>query len=98
MFWSSHSPKVMRGLNLFEEASIFLSIEPRKDWGLSVFWSSQSPKVLRGLNFFVILKQKRCEAPKDSKDSIFWRSWETVPQIRKIEASQHFGTVGAAKH
>ena len=29
---------------------------------------------------------------------IFWRSWETVPQIRQIEASQHFGTVGAAKH
>ena len=60
-----------------------------------MFWSSQGPKVLRGLNFFVILKQKRWEAPKDS---IFWRSWETVPQIRKIEASQHFGTVGAAKH
>ena len=63
-----------------------------------MFWSSQSPKVLRGLNFFVILKQKRWEAPKDSKDPIFWRSWETVPQIRKIEASQHFVTVGAAKH
>ena len=49
-------------------------------------------------NLFVILKHKRWEAPKDSKDSFFWRSWETVPQIRKIEASQHFGTVGAAKH
>ena len=63
-----------------------------------MFWSSQSPKVLRGLNLFVILKQKRWEAPKDSKDSIFSRSWGTVPQIKKIEASQHFGTVGAAKH
>ena len=51
--------------------------------------------MLRGFNLFVILKQKRWEAPKDS---IFWRSWEAVPQIRKIEASQHFGTVGAAKH
>ena len=63
-----------------------------------MIWSSQSPKVLRGLNLFVILKQKRWEAPEDSKDSIFWKSWETVPQIRKIEASQHFGTVRAAKH
>ena len=63
-----------------------------------MFWSSQSPKVLRGFNLFVILKQKRWEAPKDSKDSIFWRSWEAVPQIRKIEAFQHFGTVGAAKN
>ena len=34
-------------------------------------WSSQSPKVLRSLNFFMILKRKRWEAPKDSKDSIF---------------------------
>ena len=63
-----------------------------------MFWSSQSAKILRGLNLFVILKQKRWEAPKDSKDSIFSRSWESVPQIRKIEASQHFRTVGAAKH
>ena len=29
-----------------------------------MFWSSQSPKVLRGFNLFVILKQKRWEAPK----------------------------------
>ena len=63
-----------------------------------MFWSSQGPKVLRGLNFFVSLKQKRWEAPKDSKNSIFSRSWGTVSQIRKIEASQHFGTAGAAKH
>ena len=62
-----------------------------------MFWSSQSPKVLRGLNVFVILKQKRWEAPKDSKDSIFWRSLGGCTQkIRKIEASQHFGTVGAS--
>ena len=45
--------------------------------------------MLRCLNLFVILKQKRWEAPTDSKDSIFWRSWEAVPQIRMIEASQH---------
>ena len=60
-----------------------------------MFCSSQRLKVLRGLNLFVVLKQKRWEA---SKDSIFWRSSETVPQIRKIEASQHSGTRGAAKH
>ena len=63
-----------------------------------MFWSSQSPKVLRGFNFFVILKQKRWFSPKDSEDSIFRRSRETVRQIRKIEASQHFGTAEAAKH
>ena len=63
-----------------------------------MFCSSQRLKVLRGLNLFVVLKQKRWEASKDSKDSIFWRSSETVPQIRKIEASQHSGTRGAAKH
>ena len=25
---------------------------------------------------------------------IFWRSWETVPQIRQIEASQQLSTLG----
>ena len=63
-----------------------------------MFWSSQSPKVLRGLNFLCDFEAKTLGAPKDSKDSIFWKSWETVLQIRKIEASQHVGTVGAAKH
>ena len=58
--------------------------------GLSLFCSSQTLKVLRGFNHFVILKEKRWEAPK--KDSIFWRFWET----QKIEASQHFGTLGPA--
>ena len=42
--------------------------------------------------------QKRWEASKDSNDSIFWRSWKTSLKHKKIEASQHFGTLGAPKH
>ena len=63
-----------------------------------MFWSSQGSKVLRSLNLFCDFEAKTLGRPKNSKDSIFWRSWKTVPQIRKIEACQHFGTAGAAKH
>ena len=40
--------------------------------------------MLRGLNFFVILKQKRCEAPKDSKDSIFGGLGRLYPKSERL--------------
>ena len=44
-----------------------------------------------------IKMQKRWEAPKDSNDSIFWKSWKTSRELKEIEASQHFETLGASK-
>ena len=60
------------GMERRPENAIFL--------GLSLFRSSQRFNLLRGLNLFVILQQNCWEAPKDS---ILWRSWETVPQNQK---------------
>ena len=41
--------------------------------------------------------QERWEAPKDSNDSIFRKFWKTSLELREIEASQHFETLGASK-
>ena len=46
------------------------------------------------LRFFL---QNRWESPNDSNDSILWMSWETGPDVNKIEASQHVRTVRASK-
>ena len=59
-----------------------------------MFWSSQGPKVLRGLNLFVILKQKRWEAPKDSKIQSFGGLGKLYP---KSERLRHLSTLGLWK-
>ena len=63
-----------------------------------MFWSSQSPKVLRGLNFFSDFEAEMLGGPKRRKRLNLLGVLGDCAQIRKIEASQHFGTAGAAKH
>ena len=80
------------------EASILLRSRIPKDWGLSVFCSSHSSKVLRGLN----LSDLGYSLPRPPKDWVFWVFWGLAAFLlqnhKKIEASQHFGTLGAPKH
>ena len=61
-------------------------------------FEAPSLKMLKGLNPVVILMQKHWEAPNDSNDSIFWRFWVGSPKIKKIEASQHFRSLGGLIH
>ena len=74
--WDSGSFKTLRGLN-------FVQVRIQKNWGLSILWDAGSSKTWRGLNIFGVYMQKRWEAPKDSNDSIFWKSWKTSLKHKK---------------
>ena len=56
-----------------------------------MFWSSQGPKVPRGLNFFVILKQKRWEAPKTQKTQSFGGLGRLYPKSERLRPLSTLG-------